>query len=553
MSCSKKFFAVLFYLWSSLAWAGVNCTDLPNFVPGTTADALAVNARFANVVSCFSLAAQTGNNNDITALFALTSPINPAQGGSTIYVGGASTGSANAQVLAALSPTTGFSLTRGLSILFTVGGGLTNTGPATLAVTTPTIAATNIFRPTPSGPQALVDGELIAGNLALVIYDGTQFQLAWTGAQSGGFGPLMSLSSTVPDLGTIPSHNITFTGTTTIMSFGSSASVTYPYYRLNFTTSLTLMHNGTSLILPSSQNIQTANGDTAIAMYLGSGNWQVISYNRATGTSVVSPTPLCGFSGLSASTVSDTQINWFFTNSVLLTTGNIPLYSGAKSGAVTVTTGTGGTPTAGGMDGSPPSANAFIYLYAISDGSTWNVIGSNTIPTTFLASPNFPSGYRYLCYMGAMKALNATHVYNTRIAGNEARYIVNATFGSLPTAPPLIDSVALGALPKGSNCAVAMTTYVTETVRGDSGAGIWMPSTSVLGNFTVSAVSTGITALASNSTYTGISGGQQFQSNGTAISTIVPILMEGNAVFWCNVTASSQLFQYGWKDAVNAN
>jgi len=549
MFYSRLITGILFSLWSSLAAAGVNCT-IDTFVPNTPATAESVNAAFTEVKNCLANAAAAGNNNDITTLNALTSPINPAQGGSSEYLGGTSTGSANAQVLAALSPTTGFSLTRGLSILFTVGGGLTNIGPATLAVTTPAIAATNIFRPTPNGPQALVDGELVAGNLAWVIYDGTQFQLAWTGAQSGGFGPLTSLSSAAPDLGTIASHNITFTGTTTITSFGSSASVTYPYYRFNFTTSLILTHNGTSLILPGGQNIQTANGDTAVAMYLGSGNWQVISYNRATGTSVVSPTPLCGFSGLSANTASDTQINWSFNNSVLLTTGNIPLYSGSKSGSITVTTGITGTPTAGGMDGSTPSANAFIYLYAISDGSTWNAMGSNTVPATFLAAPNFPSGYRYICYMGAMKALNAAHVYNTRIAGNEARYIVNGSFGSLPTALPLIDS---GGVPKGTNCAVAATTYVTETVRGDSGAGIWIPSTSVLGNFTVSAVATGITALASNSTYTGISGGQQFQSNGTAISTIVPILMEGNSVFWCNITASSQLFQYGWKDAVNAN
>ena len=538
----KRFLLGLFLsLWASLASAGVNCTMPFTFVPGTLADANQVNANFAAAVACFLNAAGAGNNNDITALLALTTPLSTAQGGSSIYIGGTSTGSANAQVIASPSPT-GFALTHGLSILFTAG--FTNTGATQINVNGTGLV--NLFRQSPSGPQALTGGEVVANDLTWAIYDGVQFQLVNSGAQYGGFGPLTSLSSAAPDLGTIPSHNITFTGNTTITSFGSSASTTFPFYRLNFTTSLTLTNNVTSLILPGSNNIQTASGDNAIAMYLGAGNWQVIHYDRATGTSVVSPTPLCGFNGLSVVTASDTQINWSFNNSNLLTTGNVPLYSGAKSGSITITTGTGGTSTAGGMDGTAPSNNAFIYLYAISDGSTWSAVASNTVPATFLATPNFPSGYKYICQMGAMKALNSTHVYGTRISGPEARYIVGG--GSLATTLPVIDS----GVPKGTLCS-GNTTYVTETVRGDSGAGVWMPSTAVIGHFSVSAVGAGLSALSANATYTGTNGGQAFMTNGTALSAIVPILMESNNVFWCNITSSIPLAQYGWKDAVNAN
>jgi len=42
-------------------------------------------------------------------------------------------------------------------------------------------------------------------------------------------------------------------------------------------------------------------------------------------------------------------------------------------------------------------------------------------------------------------------------------------------------------------------------------------------------------------------------TNGTALSAVVSILMESNNVFWCNITSSIPLAQYGWKDAVNAN
>jgi hypothetical protein len=76
------------------------------------------------------------------------------------------------------------------------------------------------------------------------------------------------------------------TGTTTITSFGSSASVTYPIYFIRFAGVLTLTHNGTSLILPGSANITTANGDSATLQYLGSGNWKCLQYQKISGGQV---------------------------------------------------------------------------------------------------------------------------------------------------------------------------------------------------------------------------------------------------------------------------
>lgn len=75
-------------------------------------------------------------------------------------------------------------------------------------------------------------------------------------------------------------------GVTTITGFGSSASATYPLYFVRFSGILTLTHNGTSLILPGSANITTANGDTAVLQYLGSGNWKCRSYHKVNGKSV---------------------------------------------------------------------------------------------------------------------------------------------------------------------------------------------------------------------------------------------------------------------------
>lgn len=86
----------------------------------------------------------------------------------------------------------------------------------------------------------------------------------------------------------VTSNVIQITGTTTITAFGSTASATYPLYFIRFSGALTLTHNGTSLILPGSANIATANGDTAVLQYLGSGNWKCLSYNKVSGKQVAS-------------------------------------------------------------------------------------------------------------------------------------------------------------------------------------------------------------------------------------------------------------------------
>ena len=73
-------------------------------------------------------------------------------------------------------------------------------------------------------------------------------------------------------------------GTTTITAFGTLTAGMWKIVR--FTGVLTLTHNATSLILPTSANITTANGDACYAISLGGGNWQVMFYQRANGSSL---------------------------------------------------------------------------------------------------------------------------------------------------------------------------------------------------------------------------------------------------------------------------
>jgi hypothetical protein len=92
-------------------------------------------------------------------------------------------------------------------------------------------------------------------------------------------------SATTTDIGAATGGFVDVTGTTTITGLGTVAAGIVRTVR--FTGVLTLTHNATSLQLPGSANITTANGDMAIFRSLGSGNWKCVSYVRQNGQPVV--------------------------------------------------------------------------------------------------------------------------------------------------------------------------------------------------------------------------------------------------------------------------
>jgi len=91
-------------------------------------------------------------------------------------------------------------------------------------------------------------------------------------------------SASTIDLGAATGEFVDVTGTTTITSLGTVAAGIVRTVR--FTGALTLTHNATSLILPGSANITTANGDVAQFRSLGSGNWKCVGYIKQSGTPV---------------------------------------------------------------------------------------------------------------------------------------------------------------------------------------------------------------------------------------------------------------------------
>lgn len=118
---------------------------------------------------------------------------------------------------------------------------------------------------------------------------------AFATAAAGGLTTESTIASAATtDLGTASGNIIDITGTTTITSFGSSASITSPLYFLRFAGALTLTYDAVALVLPGQANITTAAGDACVAQYMGSGNWKVLEYSPISG---VAPLASPAFTG----------------------------------------------------------------------------------------------------------------------------------------------------------------------------------------------------------------------------------------------------------------
>ena len=156
------------FLAALLVWLGLSTAQaqiigsLPySLTNGTTADAGQVMANYAYIISQVNAnAAKAGANSNITSILGLTTPLSKGQGGSATYVGGTSTGSANAQAVATGITPAGFTLSAGNTVEFIAG--YTNTGSVALGInSTP---ATQIYKPSASGFIPLIGGEIVAGN-----------------------------------------------------------------------------------------------------------------------------------------------------------------------------------------------------------------------------------------------------------------------------------------------------------------------------------------------------------------------------------------------------
>lgn len=163
-------------------------------------------------------------------------------------------------------------------------------GTATLAATFQDDEATALPQPLTTDERGFVQCKIDNGAYDVKVYIGSELQRAINGvylfggadAVTGGFGAMTDIASgSTVDLGSITSTFANITGTTTINSFGTSASTDKPIYLVRFAGALTLTHSS-ALVLPASVNLTTAAGDYSIWQYLGGGiGWRLVEYYRA--------------------------------------------------------------------------------------------------------------------------------------------------------------------------------------------------------------------------------------------------------------------------------
>jgi hypothetical protein len=552
----KRFLALaLLYLAALVpAQAGVPCSLPFTLTNGTLADATQVMANYNALVACLGNAAAAGANNDITALNGLTTPITPGQGGTNVYIGGTSTGSANAQVVATTTPNS-FTLAAGQRVVFLPG--FTNTGATTLNVrSTGAIAVTRL---TPNGVIPLVGGELVSGQITEALYDGTEFVLAPIPGQSGGFGPVTAIASAATtDLGTVSSHNIQITGNNTITAFGASANVALPIYRIGFAGSLTLTNNNTSLALPSQANIITSQNDSALALYLGSGNWQIIAYQRSNGAAVIGSTPLCGALGLTITNnagTPNTNIDYAADSVVLTSGGNVPFFANTVAGTINTTNGTV-TPTADGMDGENRPAGAWGYIWFISDGAVVRGLVSTTL------APSLPATFVYKCRVGAMPfdgsqnllrmfQAGAINQYKLTAATNTAQtfLVASGTTGTYSaTSPTLAATQVTGNTKCGPVTATDVNLVITGSWKNIAGAG----QAELAPNVAWGGTNNGPSGTNGN-IYPLVADQSQPGPASSAFTATGWIHLESNSVGYASIGASTALGCIAYKDKVNAN
>ncbi len=100
---------------------------------------------------------------------------------------------------------------------------------------------------------------------------------------AGPFGAATDIASaSLTDLGTISGNFANITGSTTIISFGSSATTSNPIYLIKFAGAPSITASSDILITANvttiGNNISAALNDHALVEYLGSGQWKIFAY-----------------------------------------------------------------------------------------------------------------------------------------------------------------------------------------------------------------------------------------------------------------------------------
>ncbi len=299
-----------------------------------------------------------------------------------------------------------------------------------------------------SAPTNQLSGAPSAGNCwyntatgALQFYDGTSWLTVgyidrtnhvFTPVVGGGAATAVASAATTNLCGAAGAAPIqsflSITGTTTITSFGSNCAVGQVKI-LSFAAALTLTYNAAALILPTAANITTAAGDTAVAIYLGAGSWQIALYQRATGAALSSVGLNVGAGSLAASALGSLE-----------QPVNLQLNAGVAANQLTV--------AVKGVNGADPSAaNPVLVNFRDTSSTGTAVLGSLQAAASFTLASTSSMG----CTSGVACRLWVTLICQTISSGQCTSILVGLSVQSTATACYPLNEAVLQSTGSGTN------------------------------------------------------------------------------------------------------
>jgi hypothetical protein len=539
--------------------------DLQN---GQTADATQVMADLNSIVDDVNdNAAHNGANNDITALLALTTPISYLLGGSSVFIGGTVTGTANAVALASPTPNNAWALTKGFIVHWLPTA--SNTLAMTLAVAG--TAAKNVYKLTPAGVVITSGGEVVSGAYAIAVYDGTQYVL---------INPVVQSSSNLVNTGTIDvTGAATLEAATTlsgVISPTALAGNTNDWAPTSFSTAYAVRASASSAV-----NLTGLAGGAAgrriVMLNVGSNNITLTSNDAASSaanrflfsrpmalrpnesiplwydtTSAgwrtelnLVPQPVGGdFAALKVQTTSDT-VCVVTADSLILRDAN-----GETVNAISVSTSiASGTSGANGIDTGAIAASTWYAVWTIYNPTTNTVAGLISLSTT---APTMPSGYTFKARQGMVRTDGSSHFLRTLQYGRDAQYVIgtnptvtpnigNGTTGTYNTASPTLSAVSVvNFVPT----AVASKIWVGVTQKyaaaGSPGSVTVAPSTAWGGSQNGPA--------GSNNQNYALSLDSGGSSNVTNNNLSVWLTLEATTIAWAGSGTGAGISCLGWQD-----
>jgi hypothetical protein len=245
--------------------------------------------------------------------------------------------------------------------------------------------------------------------------------------------------------------------------------------------------------------------------------------------------PLCGAVGLkiASNAAVNTQVDVTADSLTMVTpAGTFVTRTGA---AFSVNLAAAG---AGGIDAGAIAASTWYNIYAID-----NLTAANGVGSISASAPAMPTGYSFLCRLGAVRVDAATHLYNTVQLGDRTQYAVTA----------LVNYTNTAAYPAAATGVVGNT--ATQPYGALSIAGLVPPTaTSVAFSMDnlVAADAMGLSPNPATGSPATIVNPPACYENMPSLKPCDLLLETAQTVYYAANHPSSKLFVLSWKDKVNA-